>query len=80
MRWITAYLDGRLVLALAQIDDMPEWAVRCPLGVADLDHHLGSAGRPIRDLPPALYKQMAPLSAFGALVFQGSGSPQRDQS
>jgi hypothetical protein len=30
------------VLALTQIDDMPEQTVRRPLGVADLDHHLGA--------------------------------------
>ena len=36
-----AHLDGWLVLALTQINDMPEQTVSRPLGVADLDNHLG---------------------------------------
>src|SRR5580700_734654 len=41
IEWVAAHLDRRLVLALAQIDDMPEQTVRRPLGIADLDHHFG---------------------------------------
>src|SRR5438046_2103051 len=39
---VTANFDCRLVLALTQIDDMPEKAVRRPFGVTDLDNHLGA--------------------------------------
>ena len=37
---VTAHLDGWLVLALAQINDVAEQTVWRPLGVADLDDHL----------------------------------------
>ena len=40
-RWFTTHIGSRLILVLAQVDDMPEKAVRRPFGVADLDHHLG---------------------------------------
>ena len=42
MRWATAHLVGQLILALAQIDDMPEQTVRGPLDVTDLDDHFGA--------------------------------------
>jgi hypothetical protein len=37
---VAAHVGCRLVLALSEIDDMPEQTVRRPLDVADLDHHL----------------------------------------
>src|SRR5438445_9504656 len=39
---ISPHLNRRLVLALAQIHDMPEQTVRGPLDVADLDHNRGA--------------------------------------
>ena len=33
---------GQLILALAQVDDMPEQTVRGPLDVTDLDDHFGA--------------------------------------
>jgi hypothetical protein len=40
MRWAAAYLAGQLILALAQVDDVPEQTVRGPLDVANLYDHL----------------------------------------
>ncbi len=37
---VAAHIGRRLVLALAQINHMPEQTVRRPLDVADLDDHL----------------------------------------
>jgi hypothetical protein len=39
MRWAAAHLAGQLILALAQVDDMPEQTVRSPLDVANLYDH-----------------------------------------
>jgi hypothetical protein len=46
MRSFAADFDGRLILALAQIDDMSQQPVRRPFGVADLDDHLGGPNAP----------------------------------
>ena len=43
-----AHLDGWLVLALTQINDMPEQTVSRPLGVADLNDHLRAHPMPPR--------------------------------
>src|SRR5580700_6811238 len=40
IRSASAHLGSRLISALAQIDDMPEQTVRCPLDVTDFDDHL----------------------------------------
>ena len=40
MRQAAAHLDGQLVLALAQVDDMPEQTIRGPLDVTNLYDHL----------------------------------------
>jgi len=40
MRWAAAHLAGQLILALAQVDDMPEQTVRGPLDVTNLYDHL----------------------------------------
>src|SRR5512133_3631057 len=40
MRSAAAYLDGRFIFALAQVDDMPEQTVRGPLDVTNLYDHL----------------------------------------
>jgi hypothetical protein len=40
MRWAAAHPAGQLILALAQIDDMPEQTIRRPLDVANLYDHL----------------------------------------
>jgi hypothetical protein len=45
-RRVSAHLDGGLVLAFSQINDMPEQTVRRPLGVADLDDHLRAPNAP----------------------------------
>ena len=41
MRSATAHLDGQLILALTQIDNMPEQTVRRPFDIADLDDRFG---------------------------------------
>jgi hypothetical protein len=41
MRWAAAHLAGQLILALAQVDDMPEQTVWRPFDIADLDDHFG---------------------------------------
>jgi hypothetical protein len=41
MRSAAAHLGGQLILAFAQVDDMPEQTVRCPLDITDLDDHFG---------------------------------------
>src|SRR6202023_2195317 len=41
MRWAAAHLAGQLILALAQVDDMPEQTVWRPFDIADLDDHIG---------------------------------------
>src|SRR5437870_527386 len=48
MRWAAAHLAGQLILALAQVDDMPEQTVRRPFDIADLDDHFGP--RPMHPL------------------------------
>jgi hypothetical protein len=40
MRWAAAHPAGQLILALAQVDDMPEQTIRRPLDVANLYDHL----------------------------------------
>ena len=40
MRWAAAHLAGQLILALAQVDDMPEQTVRGPLDVTNLYDYL----------------------------------------
>ena len=40
MRWAAAHLAGQLILALAQVDDMPQQTVRGPLDVTNLYDHL----------------------------------------
>lgn len=39
--WISAHLNCRFILALAQIDKMSERTVRRPFDIADLDDYLG---------------------------------------
>ena len=41
-RPVTPHLDGRLVLAFTQINDMPEQTIRRPRRVADFDDHFCS--------------------------------------
>ena len=41
MRRAAAHLDGRLVLALTEIDDMSQQPVRRPFHIADPDDHFG---------------------------------------
>jgi hypothetical protein len=41
MRWAAAHLSGQLIFTLAQVNDMPEQAVRRPFHIPDLDDHFG---------------------------------------
>jgi hypothetical protein len=41
-RWFTTHIGSRLILALAQVDDMPEKAVRRPFGETNLYDHFRS--------------------------------------
>ena len=38
MRSAATRLHGQFILALAQVHDMPEQPVRCPISITDLDH------------------------------------------
>ena len=42
VRWAVAHLAGQLILALAQIDDMPEQPFRGPFHVGNFHDHLRS--------------------------------------
>jgi hypothetical protein len=41
MRFAAAHLDGQLIWALTQVDDMPEQTVRRPLDVTHFYAHFG---------------------------------------
>ena len=41
MRSIPPHFGRQLILALAQVDDMPQQTIRRPFDVADLDDHFG---------------------------------------
>ena len=40
IRSAAAHLDGQLILALAEVDDMPQQPVRRPFAVANFYNHL----------------------------------------
>jgi hypothetical protein len=44
IRSAAAHLDGQLILALAEVDDMPEQPVWCPFDIADLNDHFEILG------------------------------------